>query len=51
MDVALGRQLHEIAGERHNQEHVDAEFLDQLGTARQRRQLSGMTARKTTSIG
>ena len=39
MGVALGRQLHEIRGERHDQEHVDAHFLDELGAPGQRGQL------------
>ena len=44
VDVALGRQLHEVGGERHDQEDVDAHFLDQLGAPGQRGQLRRMAA-------
>ena len=46
VDVAVGSQLHEVRGEGHYQEDVDAHFLDQLGAARQRGQLCGMAARE-----
>ena len=46
VDVALGSELHEVGGERHHQEDVDAEFLDEFGPAGQRRQLGRMTARE-----
>ena len=46
MDVALGCQLHEVGGERHDQENVDAQFLDELGAAGQRGQLRWMAARE-----
>ena len=44
VDVALGGQLHEVRGERHHQEDVDAQFLDQLGAAGQGGQLRGVAA-------
>ena len=46
VDVALGRELHEVRGERHDQEHVDAQFLDELGAAGQRGQLRRVAARE-----
>lgn len=44
VDVAVRRELHEIDGERHHQEDVDAQVLDELGTSGQCRQLRGVTA-------
>ncbi len=44
--VPLGGQLHEVGGERHDEEDVDTQFLDQFGPAGQRRQLRGVTTRQ-----
>ena len=44
MDVAVRGELHEVGGERHHQEHVDTQFLDELGAAGQRGQLRRMAA-------
>ena len=44
VDVALGRELHEVGGERHHEEDVDAQFLDQFGAPGQRGQLRRMAA-------
>ena len=44
MDVAIRGELHEVGGERHHQEHVDAQFLDKLGATGQRVQLCRMAA-------
>ena len=44
VDVALRRELHEIAGERHHQEDVDAQLLDELGAAGERGQLRRVAA-------
>ena len=44
VDVALGGELHEVGGERHHQEDVDAQFLDELGAPGQRGQLRRMAA-------
>ena len=46
VDVALGGEFHEVRGERHDQEHVDAHLLDQLGATSQRGQLRRVAARK-----
>ena len=39
VDVAVRGELHEVGGERHDQEDVDAQFLDQFGAPGQRGQL------------
>ena len=44
VDVALRGELHEVGGERHHQEDVDAQFLDELGAPGQRGQLRRMAA-------
>jgi len=44
VDVAVGRELHELRGEWDHQKDVNAEFLDELGAAGQRGQLRRVTA-------
>ena len=46
VDVPLGRELHEVRGERHDEEDVDTHFLNEFGPPGQGGQLSGVAAGK-----
>ena len=46
VDIAVRGEFHEVGRERHHQEDIHAEFLDQFGPPRQSGQLRRMTARE-----